>query len=420
MEQCGASGNRMTTISKTQRWLDLIAYLVGRRFPVAVDELMEKVPAYAVKWVEGSDTDRASVRRTFERDKDELRDLGIPIETAAWRDPWGEEHHGYSLARRDFYLPYLKLLERSAGEGERAAPPGQEGGDRPARGRNGPRAPPGDPARPGEVELSPDDAGTALDALRRAASLPSFPLAREARSGFRKLAFDLEPERFDRTPVLFVPAPSEEDESGELRLLNEALLARKRVAFTYHGIYRDRTTERDVAPYALLFHHGHWYLVGHDALRDDVRIFRLSRMQDVRPNRSAPRTPDFQIPGDFQLSDFVARDAWELGEPDEEPLQARVLFRFPRSLWAERNGKGEPVEERADGAAVRSFQVRQVDPFLRWVLSLEGDAEVLGPPELRRALRDLAERVLALYAAGSEGSPGRRPKPADQGDPGGA
>jgi hypothetical protein len=59
--------------TKLQRWLDLIAYLVGRRLPVAVEELMEKVPAYAEKWNTGEDTPRATRRRTFERDKEELR-----------------------------------------------------------------------------------------------------------------------------------------------------------------------------------------------------------------------------------------------------------------------------------------------------------------------------------------------------------
>lgn len=37
-------------ISKTRRWLDLIAFLVKHRFPVAVDQIMESVPAYEPKW----------------------------------------------------------------------------------------------------------------------------------------------------------------------------------------------------------------------------------------------------------------------------------------------------------------------------------------------------------------------------------
>ena len=37
-------------ITKLQRWLDLVAYLLGRRLPEPFEELMEKVPGYAERW----------------------------------------------------------------------------------------------------------------------------------------------------------------------------------------------------------------------------------------------------------------------------------------------------------------------------------------------------------------------------------
>ena len=99
-------------ISKVQRWLDLIAFLVGRKLPISVEEIMETLPAYAGDWVEGDETARESVRRKFERDKDELRALGIPIETVPYRvGALMEELEGYRILRKDFYLLYLKLLE---------------------------------------------------------------------------------------------------------------------------------------------------------------------------------------------------------------------------------------------------------------------------------------------------------------------
>ena len=96
----------MASISKTQRWLDLVAFLVARRFPVTVEQVMEGVPAYAEQWVEGSDTDRDSARRKFERDKDELRALGIPLETVRYSVNYAsEEEEGYRITDEDFYLP---------------------------------------------------------------------------------------------------------------------------------------------------------------------------------------------------------------------------------------------------------------------------------------------------------------------------
>jgi proteasome accessory factor B len=368
-------------ITKLQRWLDLIALLVGRRLPVTVEEIMERVPAYAARWVEGDETKRATARRTFERDKDELRALGIPIETVTYRINYGaEEVEGYRITRRDFYLPYLELVRESR------ATPSDTGS---ASGRS---------VRPYDLEaleLPEDEAAAALDALRRVADLPAFPYAAEARSALRKLTFDLVPEIGGDRPVFYIERPDAGRVLERLRPLSDALLARKRVGFRYHGIIRGETTDREVQPYGLFFQRGQWYLVAHDLGREEVRVFRVGRMEDVRPNRRAPNTPDYEVPADFRLQDYARRNAWELGE--EEPVRAKVLFRFPLSLWAARNRHGELVESRTDGGEVRAFEVQQVDPFLRWILGFGGEAVILEPPELARELERMARDVVALY-----------------------
>ena len=69
----------LENISKVQRWLDLITYLIGHHFPVPVDE---------------------------------LRALGIPLETVTHSIHHGmEEEQGYRISQSDFYLPYLKLVK---------------------------------------------------------------------------------------------------------------------------------------------------------------------------------------------------------------------------------------------------------------------------------------------------------------------
>ncbi|MGH7465016.1 MAG: helix-turn-helix transcriptional regulator, partial [Longimicrobiales bacterium] len=343
--------------SKLQRWLDIIAYLVGRRLPVSVDELMRGVPAYAARWESDDPTDHESARRGFERDKDELRRLGIPIRTVQYTTPDRlDVQEGYVIERRDFYLPYLDLVQQSVAR-------------RQYRDRH--RIP--------HIDIAESDAPLALAALRRVADVPGFPLAREARSAFRKLAFDLDPHAFAaRSEVLFVERPGAAELSDRLRVLSDALLARKRVKFRYHGIYRDEETARDVAAYGLLFQHGHWYLIGHDDARDGVRVFRVARMEDVASNTRSPGTQDYTIPDSFQLDAFVGREPWELGE-DEEAITASVRFQFPLSLWAERNEHGRLEARGTDGSAVRTFEVHQVNPFVRWLLTLEGEVEVLAP-----------------------------------------
>ncbi|MFQ5691358.1 MAG: helix-turn-helix transcriptional regulator [Gemmatimonadota bacterium] len=256
------------SISKTQRWLDLIAFLIGYRFPVSVEQIMEAVPSYARDTNSGDPTRVRSARRNFERDKDELRDMGIPIETTPYH--FGEESEtGYRLARGDFYLPYLNLL----------------GGETDAARQTGART----------LRIEPEELGVALNALRRVSSLPAFPFVGEVRSAFRKLTGDLDVEDLE-SRVLYAGRPDAEAIRTRLGHLSRALHKRKRVRFTYHGMYRGRTTERDLEAYGLFFQGGSWYLTGYDRSREGNRVFRVSRMEDPRVNKTSPNTADSPSP----------------------------------------------------------------------------------------------------------------------------
>ncbi|HEX2167551.1 MAG TPA: WYL domain-containing protein [Longimicrobiales bacterium] len=379
--------------TKLQRWLDIIAYLVGRRLPVSADELMRAVPAFAERWESDDPTKHASVRRTFERDKDELRTLGIPLRTVKYsRGDEPDVQEGYIIDRRDFYMPYLKLVHEATGRVGYAVR-----------------------SRIADVEIAEDDAPLALSALRRISEVPGFPLAREARSAFRKLAFDLDPHAFEsRSAVLFMEPPGSAELSDRLRTLSDALLARKRVTFRYHGIYRGEETSREVEGYGLLFQHGNWYLIGRDDSRDGIRVFRVGRMEDVAPNTRTPNTADYETPPDFRLGDYVGREAWELGEDDGAAMTARVRFRFPLSLWAERNEHGTLESRGSDGSAVRVFTVHQVNPFLRWLLTLQGEADVLEPQALKDELRAVARGIADAHGAADDARAGKGTASADR------
>jgi predicted DNA-binding transcriptional regulator YafY len=365
-------------ITKTQRWLDLIALLLNRKLPLTVEQIMERIPAYAQAAAGEETRALASARRMFERDKDELRAAGIPVETVRYEINYGlEVLEGYRITRRDFYLPYLQVLWDDPGDASIAMP-------RPYLGLP-------------EVHLSPGEIAPAMDALRHVSEMDDFPFADAAASALQKLAFDVDYDELTAPPVLPVGRAGADDLLERLRTLTDALLARKRVTFTYHGIARGEPTERDVAPYGI-FYNRDWYMVGHDATRDAVRVFRASRIEDPQPNTKQPKTADYAVPVNFDLQQYVDRDAWELGEPGDA-IDVDVLFSFPRSIRAERSGEGTLVEERHSQGAVRRFRVSQADPFLRWLLSLQGEAVILRPEHLREELRAMAREALALYGA---------------------
>ena len=103
------------TQNKTARWLDLLAYLLQHRFPVTREQIFADVAGYQDGADPKDQTAFETTRRKFERDKDELRELGIELQTVDIPGAEGDEPaKGYRLAPRDLYLPYLEL--REAGE----------------------------------------------------------------------------------------------------------------------------------------------------------------------------------------------------------------------------------------------------------------------------------------------------------------
>jgi proteasome accessory factor B len=367
----------VTQPTKLQRWLDVIAYLAGRRLPVSVEQLWEAVPAYEAG-LEGDEKAKQTVRRMFERDKDELRGLGIPIETVPYSIHYGREHTtGYRLGAKDFHLPYLRLVAEARGEDEPLADATATAADFP---------------------IEAPEARAALEGLSELSALPAFPLRTSARSAFRKLAFDLDPDLAREAPVVYAEDPETAASREPLRLLSDAVQRKQAVRFGYRGMTRDTDETRHVEPYGLLFQHGRWYLVGRDVDQDAERMYRLGRMRDVALVRGTKKDADYAVPEGFSLSEYAGRAAWEIGEDPDGPVEADVWFAFPRSLWAERNEHGTLVEDNDDGSQLRRFRIGRRDPFLRWVLSLAGDARVVAPEPLAGAFTELVTDVMQRYS----------------------
>ncbi|MGH8622489.1 MAG: hypothetical protein ACRET3_10150, partial [Burkholderiales bacterium] len=191
-------------VSKTARWLDLIAYLLQHRFPVTREQIFSHVAGYRSDVERGADP--ASVRQSFERDKRELRAAGIEIETVDVPDAAGDEPaKGYRLRERDFYLPYLELRQERARERPYTGVP--------------------------SIRMSSDDLDLLERGTRRIAAAPGFPLAAAAASARRKLAFDL-PIPLARIERVLL-APAAQAATATLALFQQAVAHRTRVRCRY-------------------------------------------------------------------------------------------------------------------------------------------------------------------------------------------
>ncbi len=356
--------------TKTARWLDLLAYLLQHRFPVTREEIYTHVEAYRAD-VEEDDSGgaRESLRRKFERDKDELRALGVEIETVQLPDQAGDEPAtGYKLRERAFYLPYLELKE------------GQGPGERPY---------------PSLLRVPLDRQEVALldRATRRVADLKNTPLAEAAVSARRKLAFDLPLPMATVERLLAHPLTG--DGARTLEVLQRAVAEQTAVSCRYYAIGRDAEEPREIEPWGLFFGWGRWYCVAWSRERAARRVFRIDRIREA--SLMGGTAAHFDVPPDFSIRDFVHRAPWELS--DSAPVRSVVRFAFPESRWVLAQGVGEPIDELLDdGGALIAFDVRDRGPFLRWLLTFRGGVEIREPADLSGELVLLRARVAKLYA----------------------
>ena len=142
-----ARGRRGSTVAdRLERLVNLTATLLDTRRPLTLDELSERVePRYP--------EDKTSRRRQFERDKETLRELGVPIRVETV-DGFGAEQ-AYRIHPDDYYLPELSLTERRAGGAARRGHRGASGGRRRPRGAGASWA-----ASPARVPTPPSPSST--------------------------------------------------------------------------------------------------------------------------------------------------------------------------------------------------------------------------------------------------------------------
>ncbi|MHB8340080.1 MAG: helix-turn-helix transcriptional regulator [Mycobacteriales bacterium] len=244
--------------ARVERLVNLTIALMAASRPLRAEEIGRLVEGYE------ADPQGDAFRRAFERDKEELRELGVPIAVSVGPD--GQQ--GYRIPRRDYALPDVRLDAQEAA------------------------------------------------ALGLAARLwSSATLAEASDRALHKLAAGgVEPlpppqgltARVDATEPAFAP-------------MLAAVRARHPVCFRYRTAGAATTNPRRLEPWGVVSWRGRWYVVGHDRDRAATRVFRLSRVEgDVRADGP---------PGSVHPPEGVDLRALVAGEPTEPVGRAIVRVR---------------------------------------------------------------------------------------------
>jgi proteasome accessory factor B len=306
----------MAGSEKIERLLNLVSLLLDTRRPLSVNDVREKIPSY-----EGQSDD--AFHRMFERDKNDVRELGYVIEQEDI-DAWGET--GYRIRRDEGLLD--------------------------------------DPG------FAPDE----LAALSLAAQ--AWGGGADGSLGLLKLSVGSGVAEPGSTGWLLPRVSLDRD----IAVLFDAITARKRVRFSYRTGGGGEPQEREVEPHGL-YHRGTWYLSGYDRARQAVRNFKLSRV--AGSIEQAPgKGPDFEPPA--RRPRGVPHGPWEGDEPEGT---ARVAFSPDTAWWAERRTGARRVDEDADGWVTLEMPVAaEMESFAGWVAGFADAAVALEPPELRDAV----------------------------------
>jgi predicted DNA-binding transcriptional regulator YafY len=134
----------------------------------------------------------------------------------------------------------------------------------------------------------------------------------------------------------------------------------------------------------LLLREGFWYVIGHDHRHQEVRTYRVDRIEgDVTLRQGA----SFARPDGFDVRAAFPADAKLLGEADDGSSSAEVAVDPPLAAVVRSElGDAAVVREDVSGAVVFRVPCVNRDAFRSWVLGLGHHAEVLGPPEVRADL----------------------------------
>lgn len=325
-------------ISKVERLMNLVICLLSTRQFVTAERIRDSVAGY------GDSGNDEAFSRMFERDKNELRDLGVPLETGESIGSGGVE--GYRINRDAYELP--------------------------------------------DIELDREESAAVAVAVQLWESPELTSAAQSALLKLRAAGIQVDQDE-SAASVTAVPARTRGSEPA-LGALLAAIDAGRSVRFEHRSSTTDPYSTRTVEPWGVVTLRGRWYLVGHDVDRDDTRTFRLSRIGD--DVTTFGRGGSVRKPDDVDLQSIVERVAgttevngtatvWVV---DDHALEIRRL--------------GIVIEDRVVGArhgSVLRIPVRSWEWVTRLIAGHGADALVLDPPELR------ADVMATLRAAVVEG-----------------
>jgi len=319
-------------IDKTERLLNLTLALLATKRPMTKAEIFEQIPGYS-----GSPE---SMERMFERDKDELRVLGIAVEVLPI-DAYFNDEQGYQIIPRDFFLEDISFTYEES------------------------------------LWLA-----IATNLLHEASPKAG------ARQGLQKLITvgQVGGEEFFEMGAHTELALSF---SESLQEIWRSIRERQVLAFTYST--SNGTKRREASPILLTSRLGNWYLVAIDSDDKQVKTFRIDRMTDVSVESS---TTFNDLNPSFDLRDFLAHFKGDQFGLVIVKLHKELSSEHPLIAYSSTRFSGERL---GIGSIVR-LENLDSDRALELILWAGEAIEVLEPVALRNQIIDILKEIVEVHS----------------------
>ena len=171
--------------------------------------------------------------------------------------------------------------------------------------------------------------------------------------------------------------------STKIELIKSAMEQKRIITFRYYS--PERTEQRDIEPYRLIFQWSSWYVWGFCVKRQDYRLFKLTRITELTKTEEA----------------FVQRDIpeYECDKLRHTKGEISATVRFDKSAkWRIVDEFGtENFTEDENGNVILTFTWSDKLSFYSYILGFRENAEIISPAEYREELLGLLKNITDKY-----------------------
>ncbi|MCH5323618.1 MAG: YafY family transcriptional regulator [Eubacterium sp.] len=170
--------------------------------------------------------------------------------------------------------------------------------------------------------------------------------------------------------------------SDKIELINSAIENGRKIYFTYYA--PSGTSTREIEPYHLIFQWSGWYVWGYCTLREDYRMFKLSRITELKVTDKAEtrNVPEYVV-------DKLSHS--------EQEIHAKVKFDKSVKWRIVDDFSKRAYEEDADGNIILDYSWSDAPSFYDYILGFGDKAEILSPEEYRKEFAEIVKRVAEKY-----------------------